>query len=96
MDQLRIQVEALERRAGALTLTCQAMWELLSIQLGFAAKDLEARIKEIDFRDGRLDGKISQKPSIVSSYKEITCAKCLHRVNGHRGKCLYCGAPTIA
>lgn len=68
-----------------LALTCRAMWELVSEQLSISEEDLVARVKEIDLRDGRLDGRMSSGPK--------SCPSC-SRVNGaHRARCLYCAAP---
>ena len=73
----------LEASLERLALTCRAMWELVSEQLSISEEDLVGRVKEIDLRDGRLDGRMSSSPK--------PCPGCA-RVNGaHRARCLYCG-----
>jgi hypothetical protein len=49
----------LDDKIGRLSLACQAMWELLREQYGLTEEQLMAKMREIDARDGELDGKIS-------------------------------------
>ena len=67
-----------------LALTCRAMWELLSEQLSLSEEALIDRVREIDLRDGRADGRMTSVPR--------PCSNCA-RINGSaRPRCLYCGA----
>ncbi len=81
---LERRVKQLEAEVDSLTLILMGMWELLGKSNGFYLKDLEAKMQEIDLRDGTLDGKLKSGPT--------TCGEC-GRVLGDRRKiCIYCGA----
>lgn len=79
--------EELERRVEALTLTCQALWELSSVKLGLTEATLLAKVQEIDLRDGRADGKVAQKAG--------KCPRCYRATSSTRRRCVYCGAPFV-
>ena len=84
-ENAKLSLQQLEDKIDGLSLVCQAMFEVLADKLDFPQTEIEAKMEEIDLRDGRLDGKISSKP--------LNCAKCQRRVNSRRKKCLYCGEP---
>ena len=73
---LRLQVERLE-------LVCHALWELLSASTGATDEQLLAKVREIDLRDGRLDGKLASRTA--------TCSSCGRQFNIRHPACLYCG-----
>lgn len=83
-ERLRSQVHDLQRRSDALTIACQALWELVRDRGGITDDALVAKMQEVDLRDGKADGKIT--PALVS------CPSCGRRCNGSRKACLYCGA----
>jgi hypothetical protein len=59
--------------------------EILRDRLGISGEEIEAKIHEIDMRDGKLDGTFRLPPK--------TCKEC-GRVSGPASaSCLYCGAP---
>ena len=62
-----------------------AMWELVGTSNGFFLKDLEAKIEELDLRDGNLDGKLNVNPT--------RCNQCSHLLHERRKVCIYCGTP---
>jgi ribosomal protein L32 len=68
-----------------LRLVTQAMWEFLKDQTDVTDSDLEARIQEIDLRDGKNDGKLDRQIAV--------CGQC-HRKTGVRAHrlCFYCGS----
>jgi len=72
--------ESLDR----LALICQSMWELLSERTELSEDDLLAKVREVDLRDGTLDGKAPSSP------KE--CPGCKRLNNARREACLYCCA----
>ncbi len=78
------KIEQLEKEVDALTLVCMAMWELLGKSQGYFLKDLEAKMAELDLRDGKLDGRYSSAPEL--------CPKCSRKLGSRRHFCLYCGA----
>lgn len=73
-----------EMNVERLRLVTQAMWEFLKERTEISDADLEAKIEEIDLRDGRKDGKMSLSVAI--------CGKC-GRKTGVRAhcRCIYCG-----
>lgn len=83
-DQLRLEVADLKRKADALTIACQALWEIVRTQASVTDDLLLAKMQEIDARDGRMDGRISATL--------VPCPACGRNVNAARKACLYCGA----
>ena len=73
----------LEQSLEKLALTCRAMWELVSESLSISEGDLVARVREIDLRDGHLDGRLRSEPQ--------SCPDCKRVNGGARTRCLYCG-----
>lgn len=82
-DQVRRDVDRTQGTIDALSLSCAAMWELLSEKLGVTDQQLMAKIEEIDMRDGKLDGKMATETR--------ACTSCGRSNNAKRGRCLYCG-----
>lgn len=80
-------MDELERRVDALTLTCQALWELTQGQLKLTDRQLLAKIQEIDLRDGKADGKITLTTGV--------CPKCKQRTSAARRRCVYCGTQLL-
>lgn len=78
------KVRDLERRMDYLTLGCQAMWELLSQNTNLTDDDIKERIMEIDLRDGKADGKMTNSVR--------PCTNCERPVPRKRDSCLYCGS----
>ena len=62
----------------------QALLEIVQDKLGVSDSELEAKILEVDLRDGAADGKMN---GIV-----IVCSGCGRKVNGKKGSCFYCGS----
>jgi hypothetical protein len=79
---------SLETRIESLTLTTMAMWSILEERLGVTEQELADRVREIDLRDGRLDGKASTTLT--------TCASCGRSYAAKRASCIYCGEPNPA
>lgn len=76
---------ALKRHVDRLSLACQAMWELLRDGSELTEDDIEAKILEVDARDGRVDGKIAMQA--------LECPNCGRPTNSKRSSCVICGAP---
>lgn len=81
--RLRGDVEDLKRKADALTIACQALWEIVRESHKITDEHLLARMEQIDRRDGQVDGRISTTM--------VKCPKCQRQSNGLRKGCLYCG-----
>ena len=78
------RVRSLEASVDHLALACQAMWELLRGQVGVTEEQLLAKMKEVDLRDGALDGRI--RPVLIK------CPACGKPSNSKNSSCMYCGA----
>lgn len=78
-----MRIRELTEEIQRLRLLNQAMWELIRDRAGLTDEDFEAKIKEIDLRDGVEDGRMTDTA--------VQCPRC-HRVsNSKHGMCLYCG-----
>lgn len=75
-----------KKNTERLYMVVQAMWELLSAKVGLTDADLEARIREIDMRDGRLDGQDSTQTA------PQTCSECGRTILSGQSQCSWCGA----
>ena len=84
-DSMQKEIEDLKRKSDALTIACQALWEIVRSQSQLADRLLLKKMEEIDLRDGRADGKISMM--------FVECRNCGRKSNSVRKGCLYCGAP---
>lgn len=80
---LRRKVKDAERKMHRLEIVNQALWELARDALGLNDEQLDAKIKEIDLRDGVEDDKISEVP--------LRCPSCGRVSSSKFWKCLYCG-----
>jgi hypothetical protein len=79
------EIRALEHQVGHLALASMAMAEILRDHLGISGEVIEAKIHEIDLRDGKLDGTFHPPAK--------SCEEC-GRVSGPMSPiCLYCGTP---
>ena len=65
-DRYAADIADVRRLVDRLTLACQAMWELLRDRSDLTEEDIEAKILEIDARDGRVDGKIATSREIIA------------------------------
>ncbi len=80
---LEQEIRVLEQQVGRLTLASMAMAEILRDHLGISGDVIQAKIREIDLRDGELDGTFRLPAK--------TCKEC-GRVSGPMSAtCLYCG-----
>ena len=68
-----------------LYLVVQAMWELLKDKAGLTDADLDAKVQEIDMRDGRLDGQDSTQTD------PLTCRQCGRTILSGQAQCSWCG-----
>lgn len=78
--------EKARKNTERLYLVVQAMWELLSKKAGLTEADLEEKIREIDLRDGRLDGQDS-----TQTMPQI-CRECGRTILSGQTTCSWCGA----
>lgn len=81
---VKTEIHQIKRRADRQALTTMAIWALLSEKLGVTEADLEAKIREIDLSDGKLDGQVRVETN--------TCGQCNRKLSKRHTKCMYCGA----
>ncbi|MBL9156443.1 MAG: zinc ribbon domain-containing protein [Verrucomicrobiales bacterium] len=77
------EVAALQRRVDFLTIASQALWEIVRERMGLSDQQILERIKEIDLRDGKADGKISKSIQ--------PCPQCHRNNQSGQSRCVYCG-----
>ena len=82
---LEQEIRVLEQQVGRLTLASVAMAEILRDHLGISGEVIEAKICEIDRRDGKMDG--------MFHLSAKTCEECGRVSGAMSATCLYCGAP---
>ena len=83
-DKAAVYLEQLENKVDSLALACQSLWEIIQDTTGITQEQLEAKMEEIDLRDGKKDGRLSQTAD--------TCQQCGRKTSRRRPICLYCGA----
>jgi hypothetical protein len=80
------ETELLRHDVDRLLMLTEALWGFLKKEHGYTDEQLADAVKEIDLRDGRLDGKAAKVPPTA-------CPQC-HRLNSAKfSKCIYCGSP---
>ncbi|HYG73873.1 MAG TPA: zinc ribbon domain-containing protein [Planctomycetota bacterium] len=65
------------------TLITVALWELLKQKCQLSDADLVAAVREVDMRDGKVDGRYVRAPE--------PCPKCKRPVTLSTNTCAYCG-----
>jgi hypothetical protein len=84
--EAKTEVEFLRQDIDRLLMITEALWTLLKKEHGYSDDVLASLVKEIDLRDGRLDGKsATMAPAPCPSCGKINSAK--------RSVCIYCGQP---
>jgi hypothetical protein len=77
------ELATLQRRVDFLTIASQALWEIVRERMGLSDQQILDRIKEIDLRDGKADGKISRSIQ--------PCPQCQRNNQSGQSSCVYCG-----
>ncbi|MDP1564018.1 MAG: hypothetical protein Q8M16_21765 [Pirellulaceae bacterium] len=77
------RVKALEESVAKTLLICESLWEIVRDRAGIGDETLFEKLREIDLRDGVLDGKNQAKPT--------ECPSCKRRLSNRHARCLYCG-----
>ena len=81
-----MDAEKARRNVERLYMVVQAMWELLQDKVGLTDADLEAKVREIDMRDGQLDGRDATQTALQ------TCRNCGRALLSGLAHCSWCGA----
>jgi len=77
------RVKLLEENLAKALMICEALWELLSERTGATQEELQAKLRDVDLRDGKLDGKNQRAAR--------DCPACGRTVGPRRTLCMYCG-----
>jgi hypothetical protein len=83
--EAKTEAELLRHDVDRLLLITEALWTFLKKEHGYTDEQLADAVKEIDLRDGRLDGKAAKAPP-------QPCPKCGRVNSGKQSLCIYCGA----
>ena len=81
------EAKNLRKDVERLYMTVQAVWELVKERTDLKDRDLAEKIKEIDLRDGREDGKDATQMAVNN------CSRCGRVLEKGSSLCLWCGAP---
>ena len=87
-NESAMSAEKARMNSERLYMVVHAMWEVLSGNVGLTDADLDARIREIDMRDGRLDGKDATQTV------PQTCRQCGRTILSGQSVCSWCGTPS--
>ena len=79
------RLSSLERRLEQMQLQLTAVQELLQEKLNVSDRELTAKLREIDLRDGSHDG-------VMGPPTERHCNSCGRSVGSRNSRCLYCGS----
>jgi hypothetical protein len=82
-SSLQEEIQVIHKRIDRLKLVCNAMWEMIRDNTSITEDDVLAKVKEIDARDGLVDGRHSPSAS--------NCRNCGRTVQKGQEKCQYCG-----
>jgi hypothetical protein len=83
-DQANSRIRDLEADVDRLRLACAAMWSLLKERCSVSDQEFADRLRDLDLRDGKLDGRMAPEAS--------TCSKCGRVMSARHQRCMYCGA----
>jgi len=82
-----MSADKVKKNTERLYLVTRAMWELISEKLGLTDADLDAKVREVDLRDGRLDGQDATQTA------PQVCGKCGRKILAGQQQCSWCGTP---
>jgi hypothetical protein len=81
VEELRKETD---EKIDRLALICRALWELLRDSGSLSEEALLEKVREVDLRDGALDGRVRTPPQ--------KCSQCGRTVSRRHRRCIYCGA----
>lgn len=78
------EVRFLKQKVEKLMMITEALWIVLKETTNYTDEDLKEIIREVDLKDGKLDGKVSaESPDL--------CPKCGQILQKNKNVCIYCG-----
>ncbi|MCE9618525.1 MAG: hypothetical protein K8R92_01285 [Planctomycetes bacterium] len=80
------RLESLQCDVERLSMITEALWVCLKQQHGYKDEDLAKLVKEIELRDGKLDGHAAPP-------EPRACPHCGRMLAKRRPACYYCGKP---
>lgn len=75
----------LKQKVERLMMITEALWTILKETTDYTDDDLAEIIREIDLRDGVLDGKVAQETPDL-------CPNCNRVLQKNKKNCIYCGS----
>jgi hypothetical protein len=84
--EAKTETETLRHDVDRLLMITEALWTFLKKEHGYSDEELANAVKEIDLRDGRLDGRVGKSPPKA-------CPSCGKMNSSKQLRCLYCGQP---
>lgn len=81
------EVRRLEERVETMHLVMMAMWAIMQQKLGMTDQDLAEMVRELDLRDGQLDGRMTPRVQ--------KCGACGRTMSERHARCMYCGADRL-
>ena len=84
--EAKTETELMRHDVDRLLMITEALWTFLKKEHGYSDEDLANAVKEIDLRDGRLDGRAEQPQA-------SPCPNCGRINSARRSLCIYCGQP---
>jgi hypothetical protein len=83
----RQETALLREDVERLLMIVESLWGILKEKHGYGDEELLKRVYEIDFADGRLDGRVSKRE------EPRNCPHCNRVLARRRPTCIYCGKP---
>src|SRR4051812_21493942 len=83
----RSMANHLQRQVDSLLLVNMAMWSILEERLAVTEDQLSERVREIDLRDGKLDGRLVREG--------VECPRCKRVMSARHQRCMYCGEEAL-
>ena len=84
--EAKSETELMRHDVDRLLMITEALWTFLKKEHGYSDEDLANAVKEIDLRDGQLDGRAEQPQA-------SPCPNCGRINSARRSLCIYCGQP---
>ncbi|AQT68408.1 hypothetical protein STSP2_01568 [Anaerohalosphaera lusitana] len=85
LGQAHSRITHLETALAKTLTICEALWEIMRDENGYTDAMIQAKVRQIDNRDGKQDGRNKSAP--------IKCSNCGRTIAPRHQACMYCGNP---